>query len=137
MESVLGDAENVMPQFVEAEKNQRIFKHDISQLYGEKSALEEERGAIENGISFMNMFSVGMVVAFSGVALFLGYLYLIREQSIFIPTTVLVLLAMVVYTLVFTFKKRMEYELTMNAKKQKKLILRFEKLVANMWQASL
>ena len=130
MENILGDAENVLPQFVDAEKNQRILKYDISQLNGEKSALEHERETVENGISFMGMFSVGMVVAFSCVAMFLGYLYLIDQRNIFLPTTVLVLLAMTVAVLVYTFRKRMEFELTLNAKKQKKLIAILNKKTA-------
>jgi len=130
MESVLLDAENILPQFIEAEKNQRIFKYDISQLTGEKAALEDERISIENGISFMGMFSVGMVVAFSSVALFLGYLFLIDQRNIFMPTTVLVLLAMTVSVLVYTFRKRMTFELALNSKKQKKLIAILNKKTA-------
>ncbi|MCL2873987.1 MAG: hypothetical protein FWE29_03550 [Defluviitaleaceae bacterium] len=130
MENILDDAENVLPQFVEAEKNQRLFKYDISQLNGEKAALEDERISIENGISFMGMFAVGMVVAFSLVSLFLGYLFLIDERNIFMPTTVLVLLAMAVSVLVYTFRKRMEFELTLNAKKQKKLVAILNKKTA-------
>ena len=130
MESMLGDAESVLPQFVDAEKSQRILKYDISQLNGEKSALEHERETVENGISFMGMFSVGMVVVFSGIAMFLGYLFLIDERNIFLPTTVLVLLAMGVSVLVYTFRKRMEFELTVNAKKQKKLVAILNKKTA-------
>ncbi len=122
MVDLVDDAENAMPQILNAEKNQRIFRQDIGQLEGEKTDLEYEREALEKGISFLSKFSLGCIAAFGLSAVYLGYTFILDKGSIFIPTTVIVLLTIAVATLIYVFRKRMVFELTMNIRKQRRLV---------------
>ncbi len=122
MISLEEDANKIMPQLEDAEKKQRIFRHDISAVEGEKAALESEHSVLRKGLVFVNRLTGAMTIAFGGVALFLTYSYMINQETIFIPTSILVILLIFITVLVHVFRKRMVYELDLNVKKQKRAV---------------
>ncbi len=116
------DAVSAVEHIQDAEKNQRILKQDIGYLEGEKAELIDERALLEKGLIFIERFTIMSVALFCFVSIYLGYLFMFKEVSIFFPTTVLVLLTIVVVTLLNVFKRRIRFELKMNIKKQKKAV---------------
>lgn len=115
-------AETVMPELQDAEKSQRILRHDLSYLQGEKADLEYERETLENGLIFIKRFTVAAVVAFVLVTMLLGYLNIFTGMNIFLPTAVLSVVLIAVVSLLYMFKRRMTFELQLNLKKQNRAV---------------
>lgn len=116
------DANFALKHIQDAEKAQRLLRHDLGHLQGEKEDLIYEREQLETGLDFINKFSMAVTVVFALVTLFLGYISMFNNTSVFFPVFVLVILLIIVVGLVYSFRKRMIYELNINIKKQKKAI---------------
>ncbi len=116
------EAAGAIAPMADAERSQQVLKQDIGLLEGEKAALEYEHGFLQNALKFIQYFTVAAVGLFGFGAVFLAYLFMFKNVSIFLPTTILVLLTIGVITLLFFFKKRMRYELKVNVKKQQRAV---------------
>ncbi len=119
---VVDDAKFAVDNIAHAEKKQRIFRHDIGYLQGEKSDLEHERSALKNGLSFINKFTTVMTLIFVSIALFLVYSFVLNKNSIFVPTAILTIMVIIVGALVLIFRRRVVFELHLNLKKQQRII---------------
>ncbi len=116
------DAKKAVNGMQDAEKTQRILRQDIGYLEGEKGQLEHEKALLETGLIFVKRFALGCVLLFGLVSVYLAYIFMIEQSPIFVPTTILVLMTIVVCTLLYMFDKRMRYELKLNIKKQQKCV---------------
>ncbi len=122
MEKLEVEAQLALPQIQNAEKQRKILKQDIGHLAGEKAELEYERDILQNSLDFINKFAVAMIAIFSLVSMVLVFLYIFQNTQIFLPTSILVLLIIFVVTLLYLFRRRMNFELVMNLKKQKRAV---------------
>ena len=120
MDMLETQAASAVSNIHDAERSQRILRHDIGYLQGEKTDLEFERGALENGLEFINKFTVAMIGLFVFISFFLGYLYMFRNTPIFFPSSILVIALIIVSSLIYAFRRRTVYELQLNVKKQQK-----------------
>ncbi len=116
------EAEDALSPIAEAEKTQRILDQDISYLKTEKTELDEEREILLNGYSFINRLSLVVVVGFSLAAIVLGYLFIFDNARIFYPITVLILVMMVLVSVLFSLRKKIQHELKVNLKKQHRAV---------------
>ena len=122
MEPLKEDAKKVMPSLKEAEKNQRALRQDIGYLTGEKEELINERQDMLNSRAFIRKFTTFTLVAFAMTIFVLVFIQFNTTMNIFIPTTILVLLAMVTLSSLYVFSHRIRRDLKMNMKKQHKAI---------------
>lgn len=116
------DAVVAIPQIVDAEKHQRVLRQDLGYLQGEKEDLSYEREDMGKTLVFIHRFTVGMVATFLMVSLVLAFLYIFGGQNIFLPTTILILLVMVIVTLLYMFRRRIRFEMRHNIRKQHRAI---------------
>lgn len=116
------DATLAMPQIVDAEKHQRALRQDVSYLHGEKEELVDERDDMGRTLLFLHRFTVGMVATFLVVSVALTFLYIFGGMDIFLPTTILILLVMVIVTLLYLFRRRVRYEIRHNLRKQHRAV---------------
>jgi hypothetical protein len=116
------DAGNAIPNIQDAEKQQRILKQDLGHLEGEKAELVYMRNLLESGLRFVKRFACVAIAAFGFMAMFLGYMSMIQGDPIFVPTTALVLLSIVVCTLLYLFDRRLRFELRLNNKRQQRAV---------------
>lgn len=116
------DAVVAMPQIVDAEKNQRALRQDLSYLQGEKEELIHERQDMGHTLVFVHRFTVFMVVLFLAVSVLLAFLYIFADWEIFLPTTVLILLVMGIVTLLYMYRRRIRFEMRYNLRKQHRAI---------------
>lgn len=116
------DAKKYLPEILEAEKNQRLVRYDIGQLGGEKESLEDEAEMLKLAIRFLNKFNMIMVVVFVFAVVYVGYVFIMGNSEIFVPTSILVLLAIVLIALIKMFKRRSIVELKVNVKRRNRVI---------------
>lgn len=107
-----------LPQIREAEQRQRLLKQDLGYLYGEKADLVYERENMEKGLRFIHLFTLGLVGLFIVMTLFLGFLHIFNNINIFLPTTIITAMVIVIASLLYIFRRRIRYELKVNFKKQ-------------------
>ena len=116
------DASLALNHIQEAEKKQRIFRHDLGHLQGEKADLEYEREQLEAGLRFINKFAIAMTFIFGSVTMFLGYLAMLGTVQVFFMVFLLTVLLIFVVALIYSFRKRMTYELNINIRKQRRAV---------------
>ena len=122
MEPLKEDAKKVIPSIKEAERNQRALRQDIGYLTGEKEELINERQDMLDSRKFIRKFTTFTLVTFAFMVFILIFIQFNTTTSIFIPTTILVLLAMVTLSALYVFNHRIRRDLKMNMKKQHKAI---------------
>ncbi len=123
-------AVSTLPKMQEAEQMQRIYQHDVGCIEGEKADLEHEREVLLSGMSFINKCAIGAVALLAVSTLVLGYLFLLLEKNIFYPVTILVLVAIIIMSVIYVFRREVSYELKWNAKKQARAVELLNKKVA-------
>lgn len=116
------DATTYMDNIQDAERRQRILKHDISYLEGEKSDLGFEKEVLEKGLVFIYRFSMAMIGVFGLATIILAFLFLFEGIPIFYPTTIFIIAIMIFISVIYFFRRRVEYELQINIKKQKRAV---------------
>ena len=122
MHYMVDDAKYIVDYIPEAERNQKILKKDISLLQGEKAELEFEYNQMINAHTFIYRSSIGLVILFGFILLFLSYLFLFKNVSIFLPAASLSFFLIIIITLVYIFRKRIKAELKINRLKYDKII---------------
>ena len=116
------DAVAIAPEMKEAERNQRMFRHDIHALRGEKSELEEEREDLIKGERFVRRFMTGVLLFFVLCVTIIGFSGVTAGTAIAVPISVLTILVIVITALLVGYRRRLRFELSMNLKKQKKAV---------------
>ena len=125
LENMMGledDANFALSHIQEAERKQRIFRHDLGHLHGEKADLQYEREQLQTGLDFVNRFAIVMTFIFGSATLFLGYLSMIQNSQVFFAVFILVILLIFVVALIYSFRSRISYELALNIKKQRRAV---------------
>ncbi len=117
-----GEAQYALPQIEEAERTQRMLNRDLSVIHGERADLEYRFDGLSDGLLFIQRFIIGMVAAFVFVTLVLGYLLMFEGRDIFFPTTILVLSAMVIASLLYIFRRQVLHEMDVNVKRQSQAV---------------
>ncbi|MCL2400314.1 MAG: hypothetical protein FWC91_11315 [Defluviitaleaceae bacterium] len=116
------EAALAVPQIKEAEERQRLLKQDLGYLYGERADLVYERENMEKGLNFIRIFTLGLVGVFIVVTVLLGFLYIFNGTDIFLPTSIIILMVIVISTLLYIFRRRIRHELKINFKKQMRAV---------------
>ena len=122
MNRLQNDAIAIQPEIKEAENVQRVFRHDIHALRGEKSDLEDERENLIRNEKFIGKFMYVILGVFVLCVLIFGFSAVISQTAIAVPLTVITVLAIVITALLIGFRRRYVYELELNHKKQKKAV---------------
>ena len=130
MDKLEDEANAAMDDIQDAEKRQRILKHDLGYLEGEKADLEYEREFLAKGLTFIYRFTIFIISLFGVAALVMAFMYLFRGASIFLPLSIFVLLLIFVVFLLNVFRRRMVYEMQLNMRKQQRAILLLNKKTA-------
>lgn len=119
---VLMDLEEEAPADIdrmeEAEQHERILKQDLQYLKQEKHELEIEKENLEFGLKFIYNFTIGMVILFAVCVMLLAFLHVFKQQVIFLPLAVLSVLLLFLISLIYFFKRKINFELKVNRKKQ-------------------
>lgn len=119
---ISADAENAIPKIKDAEYNQRVLKQDIGYLQAEWDELREEREKLEFGLDFIYKFTIGMVIVFASAVVFLAMTNVFKQQTVFFSLSLLAVLAIVIVSTVYFFRRKISFELKMNVKKQSKAV---------------
>jgi len=122
MEPLEEDARQAIPSIKDAEKHQRALRMDIGYLTGEKEELAFERIDIQNSMTFLRKFTVGVISVFFVILVALAYMFFSTAVNVFVPTTIFVLLVMGFVVLVNLFRFRIVKELRLNTKKQHRAV---------------
>ena len=122
MEKLEDDANASVGNITDAEKQQKVLKHDLVYLEGEKAELEYEKEFLSKSVKFIYRFTVFIIVLFAVVAVALCYLYLFRDIPIFYPLSIFILLLIFVVFFLGIFKRRIDAGIKMNVKKQQRAV---------------
>lgn len=122
MSELEDEAADAVSDINEAEEKQRLFKQDLGYLEGERADLVYERERFEAGLSFIQKFSVGMCIFFSVATAALTFMYIINGTNILLPMFTLVGLVVIISSLLFAFRRRINYEMEINLKKQSRAV---------------
>lgn len=115
-------APDAIKQMEEAEIKERNVKQDLIYLKDEKARLEAEKDSLDFGSKFLYRFNIAMVIIFGFSIMFLVMLNLFKHQVVFVPLTILCFILIFLVTLVYFFRRRIDFELKLNVKKQIKAV---------------
>jgi len=122
LEDIESEALQAVDRMRDAEYNQRIFKQDIGYLQIEKDDLKEEQEKLVFGLDFIYRFSVVMLLMFGVGTVVLAMSNIFRNQTIFFSLSIMTLLVICIIAIVYFFRRKLNYELKINIKKQEKLV---------------
>ena len=122
LESVGNQADEAISGMREAETYYSALRHDISYLEGEKEDLRFEHNYLTTSINFISKFSVGLTVMFVFAAVLLCFMAIIQDMDVLLYSVALVFLSVMAVVLIYVFRKRISFDLTMNNKKRQKAI---------------
>ena len=122
MEPLENDARQAMTSIKDAEKHQRALRQDIGYLTGEKQELAFDRQDMNNTLKMIYQITIGVVSVFAVISIALLYMFFNTAASLFIPTTIFVLLVMGFVLLINIFRYRVTRELKQNTKKQQRAV---------------
>ncbi|MBR1737903.1 MAG: hypothetical protein IJ736_12975 [Firmicutes bacterium] len=112
------DAPEAIKRMEDAEKEERSVKKDIAYLNSEKAELEAEMENLKFANKFIYWFSWAMVGIFTVMVIVLVFLNVFKGQVVFLPLAVACILLLCGVCLISVFKKKLNFELKLNAKKQ-------------------
>lgn len=116
------EAPDAIRQMEEAEIKERNVKQDLIYLKDEKTRLEAEKDNLDFGNKFLYHFNIAMVIIFGLAVMFLVMLHLFKRQVVFVPLTILCFILIFLVSLVYVFRRRIDFELKLNVKKQIKAV---------------
>ena len=116
------DAATAVPEIKFAEERQRIFKHDIGHLEGEKVVLQHGKERIKNAMDFLYKFSIGLIIFFAVVLVLLVYIYIIHNVQTMIVLAGMLTFGVILTGLLYWLRQRLRYELALNHKKQRRAV---------------
>ncbi|MDR2938777.1 MAG: hypothetical protein LBV08_00475 [Clostridiales bacterium] len=122
LDKIEGDARFALGQIQEAEKKQRILRHDIGVIEGEKADLEYQKELIGKAFKFTKNFGLLLVSVFIAGALLLGYGYVALNLDIRFSAAALAIAIGFLSVVLYIFRRRVKYEVQINLKKQKRAI---------------
>lgn len=118
-------------QIEEAESKERTLEQDIHYLRDEKNNLENEKDNLEFGIKFLHYFNIVMVIIFATSVSILMFLNLFKGKVVFFPLSILCVALIVLYTIVYILRRRIQFEIRLNTKKQMRAVNLLNKKLAN------
>ncbi|MCL2664926.1 MAG: hypothetical protein FWE82_04885 [Defluviitaleaceae bacterium] len=116
------DASAAMANMKDAERYQQVLKQDLSYIDSEKEELAFDREGMATGLTFIHYFSVGMVALFAVTAAVLAFFFIVSGENIFWPTAIFVVLAALIIGLLYSFRKKLQRDIRVNTKKQKRAV---------------
>jgi len=122
LENSENDAQSAVEKMRDAEYNQRIFKQDIGYLQMERDDLKEEQAKLVFGLNFIYKFSIAMLLLFGVGIIVLAMTNIFTKTTIFFSLSVIAILVICVIFLVYFFRRKLNFELKINIKKQEKLV---------------
>ena len=124
------DAESTVSTLAEAEEYRRVLKQDLGYLGGEKTELEYERERLERHSEFIRRFSIFMVSIFAVCTIVFSFMFIFNDAQVFRPFAIMAVCLMLVVFIIYIFKRRLNYELAYNLKKQQKAVEMLNKKTA-------
>jgi len=125
------DAANAVPEIKFAEERQRIFRHDIGHLEGERVVLQHGKERIKNAIDFMYKFSIGLIIFFAIVLVVLVYIYIMHSVQTMIVLAGMLTFGVILTGLLYWLRQKLRFELALNHKKQQRAVELLNKKTAN------
>ncbi len=122
LEAIEEDANFALEQIKEAEKKQRILRHDVGYIEGEKAELEYQKERIEKSLEYFRYFGLGLISIFIAGIFTFSYAFVVLSADILMPASVLAASVFLLSVTVFILRRRADYEIRMNLKKQKRAI---------------
>lgn len=116
------EAGHAITSIDEAEEKQRMLRRDLGYLGGEKAELEYEREFLEKTQSFTYKFNITLVSVFALATIVLVFLFLFKGVSIFMPMAIMSVLLVILIFLLYLLRRRLNYELKVNIKKQQRAV---------------
>lgn len=107
-------AEAVIVEMEYYEKRQAGLKRDMAYIQGEKEELIYSKEQLEQAIDFLYKFSIILVCGLTVVTFTLGVLKITNNVEVFIPFTILAVLAIVLGSIIYIFQRKFKYELHRN-----------------------
>ncbi len=122
LEALEEDAYDAICQIEEAEVEKRILKRDIRLIKDEKERTELDREKLIFAYSIMHKFSFVFTFILGISIVILTLLHMSAKQNVFFPLAVLCFTLILTIALIYTFRKKIIFELKLNEKKQAKLV---------------
>ena len=122
LESMGSRAGEALSGIRDAEAYHSALRHDISYLEGEKEDLRYEHNYLTSSVSFISKFGVGLTGMFVFAAALLCFMAVIQGADVLMYGAALIFLSVTAGVLIYVFRKRIAFDLSMNAKKQQKAI---------------
>jgi len=122
MQGLEEDAKAVLDNVRDAERMQRIFKHDLMHLEGEKNELQYERDNLTSASDFIYRFSIGLVALFATGLTAIVFLHIFRDMDVFFPVAVMSIVLIFVISAIYLFKNYVHRQLRFNLRKQHKAV---------------
>jgi len=116
------DAVAAIPKIQDSERMHRILKRDVGYIEGERVDLEYERETLFSGLAFSRKLTLGAVIMLSLAIMMLGYIAIILNDRVFYQTAALTMAAILVMCALYMFRRRILFELKLNAKKQSRAV---------------
>ncbi|MCL2171207.1 MAG: hypothetical protein FWB71_03560, partial [Defluviitaleaceae bacterium] len=114
-----------------AEGRQRIYRQDMGYLEGERMVLEDDRERLTNALEFVEKFSIGMVLFFGALTIFLVLLHAMQGMQTFYLLAATTLIVLIVGWLLYTLRVRLRNELALNNRKQHRAVNMLDTKTAN------
>ncbi len=115
---LMEQAEDAMPQIKHAETHQQVYRNDVALLEGERESLEEEQQKLHFAFDFLGKFTMGLIFAFGAIAIYMVYLFVFQGVNVFFPLSIITVLVVIAYVFIYAARRKMRFEIAMNAKKQ-------------------
>lgn len=124
------DAVAAVPKIQDSEQMHRILKRDVGYIEGERIDLEYERETLISGMAFAKKLTIGSVTALTLAVMILGYIAIIQGNTVFYRVAALTMAAILVMCVLYMFRRRITFELKLNAKKQARAVELINKKIA-------
>ena len=116
------DAVAAVPKIQDSEQMHRILKLDVGYIEGERVDLEYERETLISGMAFAKRLTIGSIIALTLAVLILGYMAIVQRNMVFYQAAALTVAAILVTSVLYMFRRRIIFELKLNAKKQARAV---------------
>ncbi|MDR0958253.1 MAG: hypothetical protein LBM16_03490 [Clostridiales bacterium] len=116
------EAPKAANQIADAEEMQRIFKHDMDYLLGEKEGLDYEKHILVRSSDFIYKFTVLLTILFGMVFVGLFAVFALKGVDVFTPVAIIAILIIILISLIYVLRRRIRRDLLMNYKKQEKAV---------------
>lgn len=129
LETLEQDALDAIYQIEEAENSKTMLQRDIAIIQEEKEKTINDREKLVFAFKLVYKFSVAVCVLIVCSIVILVLISVASNQNMFMPLAILTIVLIFILTLIYGFRKKINFELKLNEKKQQKIIKLLNKKV--------